>query len=106
MTAVTTSHAWIVGSDITAQDTWTDELAVGTHEIQTVSLNVTGTFSGTVTVQMWRDDQTSSDAKDVHTTTTTDEFKLIDIIGPARVRAGIKTGEYTSGTAEVELAVV
>jgi hypothetical protein len=105
MTAVTNKHPWIDGVDISAADSFTRTLNITTQGMTTVSLNVTGTFSGTVTLQMWREDQTSADAKDMHTATSS-EYKLVDLVGPCVVRAGIKTGEYTSGTAEVELAVV
>lgn len=60
---------------------------------------VSGTFSGTITVQISKDQSTWSD---IETTTTTGV--LTGKLGTAwYVRAGFKTGNYTSGTANVEV---
>ena len=108
MTAQTSIDAPVAGADITAENTWTGDLSLGAGA-RMATLAVDGTFVGTVTLQMRRPDQGEGDYKDLYTCSNTDSVAdrhvSADIIGPAVVRAGIKTGEFTSGTAEVEVAV-
>ena len=85
----------IVTSDISAQNTFTDGLSLRGD----FSLSIAGTFVGTVTVQRSFDGSTWAD---VDTFTSTYEGNGYEGVG-AQYRAGIKTGEYTSGTASVTI---
>ena len=85
-----------VTASVTAQDTWTDYLDVRGH----FGLSISGTWAGTVTVQ--RSFDGGSTWLDVDTFTANTETYGFDPIR-CRYRVGIKTGEYTSGTAVVTL---
>jgi len=89
MTAVT--------ADITAQDTFTDTIEVRGH----FNISISGTWAGTVTAQ--RSFDGGSTWLDVDTFTSNYEgvgFDAEDTL----YRLGIKTGDYTSGTAVVRLS--
>jgi len=86
----------VVTKAISAQNTFSDALALRGD----FSLSIAGTFSGTVTVQ--RSFDAGSSWADVDTFTSTYEGNGYEGVG-AQYRAGIKTGEYTSGTATVTL---
>ena len=60
-----------------------------------------GTWAGTVTVQLKREGEADSTAWDVKTYTANDVEKGSLGAGGLVVRAGFKTGEYTSGTANI-----
>lgn len=85
-----------VTASIAAQNTFTDALDLVGH----FNLSLSGTWAGTVTVQ--RSFDGGSSWVDVDTFTSNIETYGFD---PMQVlyRAGIKTGEYTSGTAVVTL---
>jgi hypothetical protein len=86
----------IVSASIGAQNTFTDSIKLSGP----FDLSISGTFVGTVTVQRSYD---NSSWKDVDTfTSPTEDYGFQPEI--AWYRAGIKTGEYTSGTAVVSLA--
>lgn len=97
MTAQTTSAKWV---DATAGNQFTDSLELGAGERE-VFITTSGTFSATVSVQVKRPDQASW--RTIHTITTPGAVSL-RFRGPLSVRAGVATGDHTSGTAEVELA--
>jgi hypothetical protein len=86
----------IVSASIGAQNTFTDSIKLSGP----FDLSISGTFVGTVTVQRSYD---NSSWKDVDTfTSPTEDYGFQPEI--AWYRAGIKTSEYTSGTAVVSLA--
>jgi hypothetical protein len=86
----------IVSASISAQNTFTDSIKLSGP----FDLSISGTFVGTVTVQRSYD---NSSWKDVDTfTSPTEDYGFQPEI--AWYRAGIKTSEYTSGTAVVSLA--
>lgn len=85
-----------VTASISAQDTWTSALEIkGSFD-----LSISGTFSGTVTVQRSFDGGSSWAAVDTFS-------GPIETYGVqphfANYRVGIATGDYTSGTAVVSL---
>lgn len=90
-----------------AEDTWTDPIRVtGVDNSRIFDISITGTWSGTVTVQRsvaepgdWSD--VSSLSYTSNTTTTHDDGLDNQII---YYRIGIKSGDYTSGTATVNLS--
>ncbi len=86
----------VVTKAISAQNTFSDALSLRGD----FSLSIAGTFVGTVTVQ--RSFDAGSTWADTDTFTSTFEGNGYDGVG-AQYRAGIKTGEYTSGTATVTL---
>ncbi len=93
-----------VSSDLSAADTYTDPIrVVGIGTQRQFSLDVSGTFVATVTLQYsvgaigsWVDVATYTGA----TSTTYDDGQDNEII---YYRLGIKSGEYTSGTATCAL---
>jgi len=86
----------VVTKAISAENTFTDALSLRGD----FSLSIAGTFVGTVTIQ--RSFDAGSTWADTDTFTSTFEGGGYDGVG-AQYRAGIKTGEYTSGTATVTL---
>lgn len=80
---------------ISAQNTFTDPI----HIIGDFNLSISGTFAGTVTVQRSTDGTTW---RDVDTFAAPSESVGYD---PMKnfYRAGIKTGDYTSGSATILL---
>jgi hypothetical protein len=80
---------------ISAADSFTDAV----HIIGDFNLSISGTFSATVTVQRSTDNTTW---RDVDTFTASTEEVGYD---PMKnfYRAGIKTGDYTSGSATILL---
>ncbi len=91
--------AAIKKTSITAENTWTDSLDIENSKY-TISITGLTAGSGTVTVQRkrpldstWRDDS-------VH---TSDVEAVGEAIGKWQYRIGTKTGEYTSGTFNVEI---
>jgi len=86
-----------VTASITAQNTFTDAIEVRGH----FNISISGTWAGTTTAQ--RSFDGGSTWLDVDTFTSNYEgvgFDAEDIL----YRVGIKTGDYTSGTAEVRLS--
>ena len=82
-------------ADLTGADQYTDSIRV----VGPIALSISGTFSATVTVQRGQDNATWLDV-DTYTAST-------EKVGNEAVlyyyRVGIKSGEYTSGTATVAL---
>jgi len=85
----------VVTKSITAQNTFSDGLSLRGD----FSLSIGGTFSATVTVQRSFDGSTWAD---VDTFTSQYEGNGYEGVG-AQYRAGVKTGDFTSGTVEVTL---
>jgi len=87
--------------NITAENTWTEAKLI---DKEYFDLSIQGTFVATITVQRRRKDETVW--RDVKTYTEAD-VPVEKISGRIRnawyFRAGVKTGEYTSGTIELEL---
>ena len=81
--------------NIAAQNTFTDALLKQTYEGYSVSIS--GTFVATVTVQRSPDGVTWYDVENYTTAQELDGWNATAFY----VRAGIKTGGYTSGTAVV-----
>lgn len=91
-----------VTASITAQNTFTD--GIGVHGES--SAYITGTFVATVTLQKTRDQGvTWEDAYDkngnVYEWTAPAEFIIKEPSNFIQYRLGVKTGAYTSGTANV-----
>jgi hypothetical protein len=84
-----------VTKDISAEDTFSDALRVKDH----FNISIAGTFSATVTVQRSLDGTTWRDVDDFTSTTETYGFDP----EPFLYRVGVKSGNYTSGTASVRL---
>ena len=82
---------------ITAQNTFTDPLGVTSKPF---SLSISGTFVATVTVQRSHDGGTNW--HDVESYTVPIEDSGVEPVG-ALYRVGVKTGNFTSGTANVRL---
>ena len=81
-----------VSASISAQNTWSGAFQLRGH----FSLSISGTWAGTVTVQ--RSFDNGSSWLDVDTFTANTETYGFEPIN-CKYRVGIKTGEYTSGTA-------
>ncbi len=98
------SSGQTVESSISAGNTFTDDIRVtGTAAGRSFSIEVSGTFTGTVTLQRsisepgdWNDVQSYT----AETTTSFDDGLDNQII---HYRIGIKSGDYTSGTVIVRL---
>lgn len=93
-----------VTGNIGVENSFTDWIAPRTRTCITGDLNisVSGTFSGTVTLQ--RKFGSSGTAVDVEDYTTTYEGQLNEFEKEVYYRLGIKTGNYTSGTAVLRLS--
>ena len=88
-----------VSASITAQNTFTDPMNIGAGG--SVSLSISGTFVATVTIQHRLNGE---DWRDVATYTGEVE-KIYDAGERADVRVGVKTGDFTSGTAVLRLGI-
>ena len=85
-----------VTADITAQNTFTDKIQVVGH----FNLSISGTWAATVTVQRsWN----NSDWFDVDTFTGNYEGVGFDA-EEVYYRAGVKTGDFTSGTVVLRIS--
>ena len=86
-----------VSSSVTAENTFTSSLELDYNDRSSIS--VSGTWSGTVTLQRkidgtnWRD--VASWTSNIEASYCADEF--------GDIRIGIKTGDFSSGTAVVRL---
>lgn len=88
----------VVTASVSAQDTFTSWMqAQGQFNI-----SVSGTWAGTVTLQ--RRFGTSGSALDVEAYTANTEKQAVEAEDDVYYRAGVKTGEYTSGTAELRIS--
>lgn len=97
-----------VSASITAEDTFTDWLIVNrAHspgQRAFFSVLVQGSFTATVSVQYKRPTDDDSDAVDDDITIDEPKLHNGEIVGVYYVRAGVKSGDFTSGTVEVEVA--
>lgn len=95
-----------VTASISAQDTFSDTITVdGVGTSRQFTITITGTWTATITLQKSFDDGLSwEDTTSVFTTNITTTFN--DLLDNVEIlyRIGIKTGDYTSGTANVTLS--
>lgn len=93
-----------VSGSVAVENSFTDWIAPKTRYCITGDLNISisGTFSGTVTLQ--RKFGIAGSAVDVEIYTETYEGQLNEFEKEVYYRLGIKTGEYTSGTAVLRLS--
>jgi hypothetical protein len=87
----------LVEKDISAENTFSD----GIYVEGDFSFSISGTFVGTVTVQ--RSFDAGSTFRDVDSFTAPIETAGFDGEPIVVYRAGIKTGDYTSGTASIRI---
>lgn len=83
--------------DISAQNTFSD----GLYTEGDFNLSISGTFVATVTVQ--RSFDAGSTWRDVDTFTAPIETYGVDPEPVVVYRAGVKTGDYTSGTVSIRI---
>lgn len=95
--AVLDKDTGLVTKDVSAENTFSD----GLYVVGDFNLSISGTFVGTVTVQ--RSFDQGSTWRDVDTFTAPIETAGSDPEPVVVYRAGIKTGEYTSGTASIRI---
>jgi len=95
--AVLNKNVGLVEKDISAENTFSDGLYVEGD----FSFSISGTFVGTVTVQ--RSFDAGATWRDVDTFTAPTETAGYDGEPIVVYRAGIKTGDYTSGTASIRI---
>lgn len=90
-------------ASIVAQNTFTSALAPAAKgRSGFLNISISGTWVGTVTLQ--RRFTSSGTYFDVKTWTANTEKAIVDPESQVQYRIGIKTGEYTSGTADVRLS--
>lgn len=92
-----------VSAAVSAEDNGTSSIRVtGVSGSRIFTINISNTFSATVTLQRSADD---SNWEDVTTYTTTTSVSYDDTFDNATLyyRLHVKTGDYTSGTADLEL---
>lgn len=89
-----------VSRTITAQNQWTDWIAI--QEKGLLTIYDTSSMTMTVTLQMRPPGETTP-TRDVETFTTED-VKVIRHGGASEFRIGVKTGDYTSGEAAVSIS--
>ena len=87
----------LVEKEVTAQNTFSD----GLYTEGAFNLSISGTFSATVTVQ--RSFDQGSTWRDVDTFTAPIETYGTDPEPVVVYRAGVKTGDFTSGTVEIRI---
>lgn len=87
----------VVTKDITAQNTFSDGLYIE----EGFNLSISGTFVATVTVQ--RSFDQGSTWRDVDTFTAPIETAGFDPEPVVVYRAGVKTGDFTSGTVSIRI---
>ena len=98
-----TSSGQTVSSSITAEDSFTSSIYVtGIGTSRRFSINITNTFSATVTLQRSGDDATWEDVSTYTAGTATSYNDALDNL-QYYYRIGVKAGDYTSGTADVTL---
>lgn len=97
-----------VTADLSAADTYTDWLQIRGDSLNYgvglnyFSLTLSGTFSGTITLQIRKPPETGNVVDlEEHTEAVA---KLGRWCGSFDVRAGFKSGNYSSGTASLELS--
>lgn len=87
-----------VSASVAAQNTFTNLLTVSKNEL--ISVSISGTFSATVSLQRSFDGGTTW--FDVFQSTTPAQ-KTYQADETCKIRLGVKTGDYTSGTAVCRL---
>jgi len=98
--AVLSKDTGLVTAALTAENTFTDWI----YSTKEFNLSISGTFVGTITVQRAFDTaDADNDARDVDTFTAPTETYGFEPSGVALYRAGFKTGEFTSGTANIRI---
>jgi len=95
--AVLDKGVGVAEKDISAQNTFSD----GIYTEGGFNLSISGTFVATVTVQ--RSFDAGSTWRDVDTFTAPIETYGVDPEPVVVYRAGVKTGEYTSGTVSIRI---
>ena len=95
--AVVSKDTRFVEADITAENTFTD----GIYVEDEFNFSISGTFSATVTVQ--RSFDGGSTWRDTDTFTAATETFGSDPGKEVVYRAGVKTGDFTSGTASIRI---
>lgn len=90
-----------VTASVAAQNTFTDTILPDFNKGY-LNVSISGTWVGTVTLQRAFD--SGSSWLDVETFTSNDEGYLVDVEHGNSYRIGIKTGNYTSGTAVLRLS--
>lgn len=100
-----TSVGQTVAAAISAANTFTDSIRItGVDDSRVFALTVSGTFTGTVTLQRSVDDAVWTDVpSETYTGTTSKSYD--DTLDNQIIyyRLGFKTGDYTSGTANLAL---
>ena len=93
-----------VTKNVNAQNLFTDEISP-CYNSPSCSLNysISGTWAGTVTMQRAFPSAPTT-WYDVETFTSNEEGQLFDYERGNKYRMGIKTGDYTSGTAVLRLS--
>ena len=95
--AVLDKGVGVAEKDISAQNTFSD----GIYTEGGFNLSISGTFVATVTVQ--RSFDAGSTWRDVDTFTAPIETYGVDPEPVVVYRAGVKTGDYTSGTVSIRI---
>lgn len=98
-----TSSGQTVSEDVTAENTFTGSIFVtGVGSSREFSISISNSFSATVTLQRSTDDATW---EDVETYTTTKAITFDDELDNLQYyyRIGVKTGDFTSGQADLIL---
>ncbi len=99
------SQGQVVTKAISSADDFTDVIrVVGTEAARVFSIQITGSFTATVTLQFgFTDDGPWNDISPGYTTATSDSYDDGQDESVIYYRIGIKTGDYTSGTATCTL---
>jgi len=95
--AVLDKDTGLVTKDITAENTFSD----GLYVVGDFNLSISGTFVATITVQ--RSFDQGSTWRDVDTFPAPIETAGSDPEPVVVYRAGVKTGDFTSGTASIRI---
>ena len=99
-----TSSGQTVSASVTAEDTFTSSIYVtGIGDSRIFSINITNTFSATITLQRSPDDATWEDVTTYTAGTATTYNDTLDNL-QYYYRIGVKAGDFTSGTADLTLS--
>ena len=92
----------LVQTDLSAENTFTDYYSLGEGDVP-IFVITEGTWVGTLTVQIRYPGRTTPiDMPDERFTTNFD-IPAVNLPIGAEIRVGFKTGEYTSGTASIDI---
>lgn len=98
------SSGQVVQASVSAEDNFTNSILVtGVGSSRDFDISIAGTWTATVTLQRSTDDSTWEDVQTYTTNTTTTFSDGLDNVS-YYYRLGVKTGDYTSGTAELGLS--